>query len=443
MEQPQYAERPAIHRFLYGVLGIRHDELQAVAWSFLYFFCVLSSYFMLRSVREAMAIVSGVQTIPWLFTGTFVLMMMATPVFGWIASKYPRRTFLPWIYWFFVANILAFFGVFSYSLANDLSIAWTSRVFFVWLSVFNLFVVSVFWSFMADIYDKEQSHRLFGVISAGGSAGAILGPILTALLVTRIGFQNILPISAFVLSLGVFCIFKLRNWVQVRHERDNAAKTVESSKPLGGTAWAGLKFVLTTPYFRAIAIALACANFLGVVTYIYVADLVSTTFEGTDKQTQIYAILDTAVNATSFIGQLLIVRQVVKRAGVGWTLAILPIASVALFLALTIHPVFIVIAVLQVLRRSITFGLTKPTTDMLYVVVSPEEKYKAKNFIETAVYRAWDAIASWIVRGIGGLGLTGVAAVCIPIALAWTWLALWIGREYRRRESAMPKETAT
>jgi AAA family ATP:ADP antiporter len=163
--------------FVTRILGIERDELLAVAWSFIYFFCIMSAYFMLRSVRETMAIISGVQNIPWLFTGTFVLMMLATPVFGWITSRYSRRSFLPWVYYFFIANILIFFAVFTYAQENNLSLLWISRAFFVWLSVFNLFVVSVFWSFMADIYTKQQSRRLFGVISAGGSAGALVGPL--------------------------------------------------------------------------------------------------------------------------------------------------------------------------------------------------------------------------------------------------------------------------
>ena len=144
------------------LLGIEAGEFAAVAWSFVYFFCILSGYFMLRSVRESMAIVSGVQNIPWLFTGTFVLMILATPVFGWVTSRFPRRVFLPWIYYFFIVNILLFFTAFTYAQQNELSLVWISRAFFVWLSVFNLFVVSVFWSFMADIYSKAQARRLFG-----------------------------------------------------------------------------------------------------------------------------------------------------------------------------------------------------------------------------------------------------------------------------------------
>jgi len=419
-------------------LGIEPGEFTAVAWSFLYFFCLLSSYYMLRSVREAMAIVSGVKNIPWLFTGTFTLMILATPAFGWITSKYPRRTFLPWIYYFFIANILIFFGVFTYAQNHELSQIWISRAFFIWLSVFNLFVVSVFWSFMADIYSRQQSRRLFGVISAGGSTGALIGPLITSALVTRIGFQNLLPLSALLLLLAVYCVYQLRGWVRKRdHAAADARSADTKSRVIGGSAWAGAKFVLTTPYFAAIAFALACANFLGGATYMYMAEMVSITFEGTDRHTQIFANMDAAINALSFIGQLLIVKHSVRNLGIGGTLVLLPLVSVIGFALLAVNPVFIIIAGLQVLRRSLGFGFSKPASDMLYSVVSKEAKYKAKNFIDTAVYRGWDVVSTWTIRLISGIGLSGVAMVCVPIAMIWSFVVLWIGREYKRRDREM------
>lgn len=423
--------------FFTRVLGIERDELVAVAWSFVYFFCILSAYFMLRSMRDAMAIVSGVQNIPWLFTGTFVLMMLVTPVFGWVASRYPRRTFLPWVYYFFIANILIFFVVFTYAQNNNLSLLWISRAFFVWLSVFNLFVVSVFWSFMADIYTKQQSRRLFGVISAGGSAGAIIGPLATSVLVVPIGFKNLFPISALLLLLGVYCVYRLRRWVRLREREDESINSVETEEAIGGAAWAGLKFVVDQRYFSAIAMALLCANFLGGAMYMYLAQMVSVNFEGTDRQTQVFASMDSWINGLSFIGQFLIVKHSVKKLGIGWTLSLLPILSIAGFALLAFNPTFAIIAGFQILRRSLGFGFSKPTSDMLYSVVSPEAKYKAKNFIETTVYRGWDVVSTWTIRSIGSIGLSGVALLCVPVAVIWMIIVRWIGREYRRRDDAM------
>jgi ATP:ADP antiporter, AAA family len=420
------------------LFGVEAREFVAVAWSFVYFFCLLASYFMLRSVRETMAIVGGTQNIPWLFTGTFVVMLLATPVFGWVASRYPRKQFLPWIYYFFIVNILLFYAAFQYAHHFSANNVWISRVFFVWLSVFNLFVVSVFWSFMADIYSKEQGRRLFGLISAGGSIGALLGPLLTSVLVIPIGFRNLLPLSALLLFLAAVCIVRLRRWAVQTHSADEGV-TVDSAKPIGGTALAGIRLVASSPYLAAIATALVIANFMGVATYMYMAKLIGETFATADRQTQVFALIDATINAFAFIGQLLIVKHSVQKLGVGFTLAILPVVSILCFALVAFQPVFLVLAGVQILRRSITFGLTKPTTNMLYSVVSPEERYKAKNFIETAVYRGGDVVATWIVRFIGGIGLNGIALLCVPLAVVWTLLALKIGRGYLQRDGLAPQ----
>ena len=422
--------------FSVRVLGIAPREFAAVAWSFVYFFCLLAAYYMLRSVRETMAIVSGVQNIPWLFTGTFTVMLAATPVFGWIASRYRRRTFLPWVYYFFIANILLFFVAFNWFMEAAAARVWVARSFFVWLSVFNLFVVSVFWSFMADIWSTDQSRRLFGIISAGGSTGAFLGPVITSVLVVPIGFENLLLLSAGLLVFSVYCTHRLRLW-SLGQENVDEKSDAAASRPLGGSAFGGIKLVVTTPYLAAIAASMVCAMFLGGAMYMYMADLVSLTFPDHDRQTRVFALIDAASNAISFIGQLLIVRVAVQKFGIGMTLALLPLVSVIAFALLAANPVFIVIAIFQVVRRGLAYGLTKPASDMLYSVVSRESKYKAKNFIETAVWRGGDMVATWTIRSLAGIGLSGVALVCVPIAIVWSLLAFWIGRDYRRRDCTL------
>ncbi len=432
----QSADRNSTINTIVRLLGLRPGEFFAAAWSFTYFFSILSAYYMLRSVREAMAIMGGTQNIPWLFTGTFVVMLLATPLFGWVASRYSRKQFLPWVYYFFVFNILIFFSLFTYVLRNDLETVWIARAFFVWLSVFNLFVVSVFWSFMADIYSKEQGRRLFGVISAGGSAGALLGPLLTSVLVVPLGFQNLLPLSAGLLMFSVYCVAQLRRWAE-QAPSEGHEEALDTTKPIGGGALAGVRLVMTSPYLGAIALGGVFASLMGTATYIYMAQLVSENYATTDEQTQVFAMLDAVTNALSLIGQLIVVKQVVQRFGIGVSLSILPIVSVIGFAVLAANPVFIVIALLQVARRSITFGLGKPTSDMLYSVVSPEEKYKAKNFTETALYRGGDLVGAWAVRMMAGLGLSGIATICVPIAAIWTAIAFWLGKDYKRRDEAI------
>ena len=417
-----------------GTIEVRRQELAAVTWSFLYFFFVMSSYFMLRSVREMLAVEGGVQNIPWLFTGTFFVMLLVTPVFGWVASRYPRKVFIPWVYYFFAANMLAFFVAFTYAQNNGFSLLWIGRGFFVWISVFNLFVVSIFWSFMADIYDKEQGRRLFGLISAGGSAGAIVGPLVTQQLVVMVGFENLLPISAALLLISVYCVYRLRQWV--RGTQTETESSVETGRALGGTAWAGLRLVAQKPYFRAVVLVFLCANFLGGAMYMAVAQVVGETIGDADARTQLFARLDFFTNVLALLLQAMAVRTVVKKTGVGWSLTVLPLISIVGFILVAINPVFLVLIGFNAIRRGVTFGITKPTTDMLYSVVTPEEKYKAKNFIETTVYRGSDLVATWIIRALSGIGISGVALVCLPIAALWTALVLWIGKEYKRLDQS-------
>jgi AAA family ATP:ADP antiporter len=429
-------ERSLLHR----VLGLERHEYYAVAWSFVYFFCVLSAYYMLRSVRETMAVEGGVQNVPWLFSSTFVVMLAVTPVFGWVASRYPRRRFLPWVYYFFVINILLFWAGFSYAINNGLSFVWLGRAFFVWLSVFNLFVVSVFWSFMADIYTREQSRRLFGVISAGGSAGALLGPLATGSLVVPIGFQNLLPISASLLLFGVYCINRLRNWVESEH-RGELDSTMASAAPLGGTLLGGVTLVTRSKYLSAIGLASIIASLLGTALYMFMTELVGEAFASTDERTRTFAFIDAATNTMAMLVQLLIVKRAVWRFGVGVTLSLLPIISIIGFTLVAMNPSFLAVAAVQAIRRAVGFGLSKPTNDMLYSVVTPEEKYKSKNFIDTAVYRGGDLIGTWTVRALWGLGFAGISIVLLPFAALWVAIALWLGKAYRNYDSGSTKGT--
>jgi AAA family ATP:ADP antiporter len=433
---PVSEQRPLLDR----VLGLERHEYYAVAWSFVYFFCVLSAYYMLRSVRETMAVEGGVHNVPWLFSSTFVVMLAVTPVFGWVASRFPRRKFLPWVYYFFVLNILFFWAGFSYAISNGLSFVWLGRAFFVWLSVFNLFVVSVFWSFMADIYTREQSRRLFGVISAGGSAGALIGPLATGSLVVPIGFQNLLPISASLLLFGVYCITRLRRWVESEH-RGEIETTMASAAPLGGTLLGGISLVTRSKYLSAIGLASIIASLLGTALYMFMTELVGDAFASTDERTRTFAFIDAATNTMAMLVQLFIVKRAVWRFGVGITLSLLPIISIIGFALVAINPSFLMVAAVQAVRRAIGFGLSKPTNDMLYSVVTPEEKYKSKNFIDTAVYRGGDLIGTWTVRALWGLGFAGISIIMLPFAALWVAIALWVGKAYRAYDGGAARGT--
>ncbi len=429
------AEQPPIST-LEKVFGPKRHEFVAVAWSFAYFFCVLSSYYIIRPVREEMAVGGGPDTIPYLFIGTFVTMIFATSVFGWVASRYPRRTFLPWVYLFFISNILIFWFVFSQARDSGEDYVWLGRVFFVWLSVFNLFVVSVFWSFMADIYTREQGRRLFGLITSGGSVGALIGGIITSSLVTNIGFQNLLPISAAVLLVAIFCIGRLKDWVHHEHE-DEIEETVESDKPLGGNPLAGITHLFSSSYFLGIALMSLIASLLGTALYMFRAELIGVAILDPDARILFFSNMNIAANALALLAQMFLVKQVVTRFGIGRSLFLFPLASIIGFAILALDPTLMAVAVLDVVRRGLGFGFAKPSTDMLYSVVTPEEKYKTKNAIDTAIYRGGDVVGTWSIKFMSALGMTGISIVMLPFAIISAIVALWLGRDYKRKAKAL------
>ena len=429
------ATNDKLRQLVFGkILGIERHEYVAVAWSFAYFFCVLASYYIIRPVREEMAVGSGPNTIPFLFVGTFVAMIFATSIFGWVASRYARRRFLPWVYLFFISNILIFWFVFAQAIGDDEEYVWLGRIFFVWVSVFNLFVVSVFWSFMADIYSREQGRRLFGLITSGGSIGALIGGVLTSALVTKIGFQNLLPISAGVLLVAVFCIGRLKDWVHHEHE-DEIERTFDSDKPLGGNPFAGITHLFSSNYFLGIALLSLIASLLGTALYMFRAELIETAILSPDARTQFFSNMNVAQNALALIAQMFLVKQVVTRFGIGRSLFLFPFASIVGFAILAMEPTLMAVAVLDVVRRGLGFGFAKPSTDMLYSVVTPEEKYKTKNAIDTAIYRGGDVIGTWAIRWLSllGLGIAGISIVMVPFATLGAVVALWLGRDYKRR----------
>jgi AAA family ATP:ADP antiporter len=258
--------------------------------------------------------------------------------------------------------------------------------------------------------------------------------LTTGFLVVPIGFHNLLPVSACLLLFGVYCITRLRRWVESEH-RGEIAATVASAKPLGGNLLGGVTHVARSPYLTAISIASIIASLLGTALYMFMTDLVGEAFASTDERTRTFAFIDAATNTMAMLVQLLIVKRAVWRFGVGVTLALLPVASFIGFALLAFNPAFILVAAVQAIRRAIGFGLSKPTNDMLYSVVTTEEKYKSKNFIDTAVYRGGDLLGTWTVKALWGLGFAGISLIMLPFAVLWAVIALWLGNAYRRRDA--------
>lgn len=408
------------------LLKLEDGECRPVAWSFLYFFCLLGGYYVLRPVRDEMGIQGGLDNLPWLFTATFIAMLVAVPVYGWAAGRFPRRTLLPLVYGFFIVNLLVFYLAFT----SDVSVAVVARIFFVWLSVFNLFVVSVFWSFMVDIYSREQSKRLFGVIAVGGTAGAIAGPALTAQMAAMLGVFNLLLISAAMLSLALLCVWRLRLWV-----RETSPKQAEAAA-LEGHWWDGFARVFGSRYLLGVSAYILLYTTVATFLYFIQAHVVEGAFDDSAQRTRVFALIDLATNSLTVALQLFVTSRIAARWGLAVLLGIVPVGVAFGFLALGWAPVLAVVAAVQVLRRAGNYALSRPGREMLFGVLPRVDKYKSKNFIDTVVYRGGDAVSGWVYAGMSalGLGLAGIAWAAIPIALVWMLTGIFLGYRYRALE---------
>ncbi|MBI2295553.1 MAG: MFS transporter [Betaproteobacteria bacterium] len=417
-------------------VDVRTHEWPALAWSFVYFFCLLCGYYVLRPVRDEMGIAGGIANLPWMFTGTFVAMLAAVPLFGWVTARYPRRVMLPAVYGFFIVNLLLFFLL----MKNAAAPAGVAQAFFIWVSVFNLFVVSVFWSFMVDLFTNEQGKRLFGMIAAGGSAGALTGPALTAALAVPLGVPNLLLVSALFLGVAVICIQRLLAWDTQPEARLNVERT-SSDAAIGGSIWAGIRSVLGSGYLLGVCLYIVLFSLLFTFLYFEQARIVAASIASGAERTRLFAFIDLAVNLLALLLQVALTGRLLAWLGVAGTLALLPALSVLGFAVLGAFPLLAVIVAFQIVRRAGEYAIAKPARELLFAVLDRERKYKAKNFIDTVVFRGGDAASGWLLAGLKvlGLGVVALAAAAVPVALAWAALSWLLGR---RQEALAQKGDA-
>ncbi len=423
---------------VYRLVQVRPGELRALVWSFLYFFSLFCSYYILRPVRDEMGIQGGVDTLHWVFTGTFLVMLAAVPLYGWAVARLPRRRLLPAVYLFFIVNLLVFYGLMRAGIAP----AATARAFFIWVSVFNLFVVSVFWSFMADIFSNAQARRLFGFIAAGGSAGAVTGPGLTTWLAPTLGPTNLLLISTIFLMVTLLCIAQL-----LKAAGTGASPTVQAEpaeQGAGGGLWAGLRQVLASPYLLGICVYVLLYTTLSTFLYFEQAHIVQAAFADSGERTRLFAVIDLAVNVLTIAAQVFFTARVVAWLGVSGALLLIPLGLALGLLALGAFPGLVVLVVVQVLRRAGNYAIAKPAREMLFTVVEREERYKAKSVIDTLVYRGGDAASAWLYAGLSalGLGLSAIAFIGVPMALVWAYNGLVLGRQQDRLREQMQQRSA-
>jgi len=417
---------------LLKAVQVEPSELRALLWSFSYFFSLLCSYYIIRPMRDEMGILGGVENLQWLFTGTLLAMTIGIPLFGWISSRFPRRQFLPYIYWFFIIMLMLFYGL----METQVSPTYVARTFFIWSSVFNLFVVSVFWSFMADLYSNEQARRLFGFIAAGGTVGALAGPIITASFVQVLGVSHLLLVSAAFLLWAIVCIGKLSTWsvlnatVTDEQPGDQQAKN-KTEKLIGGGIWSGITLIFRSPYLLGICLLMLLFTTLATFLYFMQAQIIRDAFVDSAQRTAVFAAIDFAVNVLTLIIQVFLTSRFIKLFGLATMLAIIPMLLAIGFTILSISPILGVLLAVQVIRRAGNYALMRPAREMLYVVLSRQEKYKAKNVIDTVVYRTGDAISAWVYAGMRsvGLSLSGISLIAVPLALIWAWIAYSLGRQ--------------
>ncbi|WP_342067112.1 NTP/NDP exchange transporter [Achromobacter kerstersii] len=401
-------------------LGIHEDEIAPAACGFAFFFFLFCGYFMLRPIRETMGIQAGVNQLQWLFTATFVATLAVVPLFGWLSARVPRATLLTWVYSLF-ALTMAGFAALLYLRPDSV---WAARAFYVWLSVFNLFVVSIAWSLMADVFRMESAKRLFALIAAGASAGGLCGPLLGALLAGALGPAGLLLLSALLLTATL----PLKQWLlRWRTETRMEIGPEDMQQPIQGAILAGISRIFRSRFLLGISLLVILLATLNTFLYMEQARLVADTFPTTAERLRVFSALDFTVQTLALLSQLFLSGRIAARLGLRFLLTAVPLAVGVSFLALAAFPVFGVLAAAMILRRAGEYALIRPGREMLFTAVPAEDKYKTKSVIDTVVYRGGDAASGWVKAGVDTLGYGAALIALLGAAVALAAAAVGYG----------------
>jgi len=398
---------------------IQSEEIVLCLLAAAMFFCLLSAYYILRPIRDSLAITGGVENIHWLFTATFLGILVVLPIYGWACSHIKRIWLISGVYASVILALLFFWYLFAL-FPDDL---WLARAFYVWISVINLLMISVFWSLMVDVFSKDQSHRIFGIIAAGGSLGGLVGPLLSALLVEKIGHGYLLLISAFGFLLVILLSILILRFSQKLN------KGIPTTT-ITGHAFSGFSLVFKTPYLWAYACFVLLMSALSTFLYFQQAELVSQALPSPEQRTELFAWIDFGVNSLAIFSQLLLTGNIVKRYGITIILSLVPLILMVGFISFVVYPQLTIVVTIIMIRRVGAYAFIRPCREMLFTPLSREMKYKAKSFIDTVVYRGGDALSGWFYNVCIGLGLTltGTAVIGAVLALLCSAMGIKLGR---------------
>lgn len=411
-------------------IDVHPTEIKILSWAWLYVFAIFLAYYVLRPIRDELGVSGGVENLPWLFTGTLIAMIAVNPLFAFAVKKLSREKFIVLTYRFFFLNLIIFFVLLQFATAEQH--IWIGRAFFIWVSVFNLFVISVFWSFIVDIFNSEQGKRLFGILAAGATVGGIAGSALTSALVERIGQSGLLLGSAILLEIAVLSVRRISRTAIVREH--SLSKAEGSTHALGGSIFSGVRHTFSSPYLFIIAFSILLSSIASTFLYFEQADIVAANFQDKASRTAFFATIDFWVNSFTLLIQLFLTGYLARSLGVTVLLCALPIVTAIGFSALSVYPILGVFVAVQVATRVSNFGFSRPVREVLFTSVSREDRYKAKNFIDTVIYRGGDQVGSWTYAGLVGLGLsmTGISIVAVPISLIWLGMNYWLGKQQNK-----------
>jgi ATP:ADP antiporter, AAA family len=423
----------AFLRLLQKVVAVRPEELRAVGWCWVYAFALLAANYILTPIRDQMGVAGGVRNLPWLFVGTLAGTILLNVPFGWLVKKLPRSRFIPLVYRFF-AVVLLLFGVAMHLATKEQSV-WVGRLFFIWVSVANLFAISVFWQLNVDLFSPAQGKRLFGFIAAGATIGAIVGSAYISILARMVSPPVLLVSAAVLFEVAVFCAGRLGRLSPVLHHRPAQQEAGTEERPVGGNMLAGIYHAVRSPYLLGVSLFLLLYSVTSTFVYSQQAAIVAHDLTDRAAQTVFFSNINFGVNTVALVLQLFFTGRIVLTLGVALALAILPVITMGGFAALAMTPTLAVIATFQVIRRGVEYAVTRPAREVIYTVVSREDRYKSKGFIDTFVYRLGDQVGIWTSTLFTGVGAGVAPLVAIGVAAVWLLTALWLGGEQKKREA--------